>query len=70
MAKGIHKEEVGHGFDGSYRFTVGVILGLLMVIGGIGLIVYANTLIFGVPLLLLGLALPILLELILSGRND
>lgn len=65
MAKEIHKE-VGHGLDGSMRFTLGIIAGLLMIIGGIGLMIYGNFYILGVPLVILGLILPILMQLALS----
>lgn len=68
MAKEIHTE-VGHGFDGSMRFTLGIIAGLLMIIGGIGLVIYGNTYIFGVPLVILGLLLPILMQLVLSKKS-
>lgn len=67
MAKETYKE-VGHGLDGSLRFTLSAIFGLLLLIGGILLIVYANTYIIGVPLVVLGLLLPIFLEFALSSR--
>lgn len=64
------QKEVGHGFDGSSRLTLSVIAGLLLVIAGVGLIVFVGSFIFGVPLLLLGLLLPIFLELILGRKQD
>lgn len=68
MAKETDKE-VGHGLDGSYRFTIGALIGLLLVVAGVGLIAYFQTvysLVFGVPILLLGLAVPILLQFVLG----
>ena len=71
MAKGLHKE-VGHGFDGPFRFTFAVLIGLFLVISGVGLIAYFGGMysyLFGVPLLLLGLALPIFLELVIARKR-
>ena len=71
MANENHKE-VGHGMDGAYRLTIGVLIGLLLVVAGVGLIAYFQTtysLVFGVPLLLLGLVVPILLQLVLGGKG-
>lgn len=71
MANENHKE-VGHGLDGAYRLTIGLLIGLLLIVVGVGLIAYFQetySLIFGVPLILLGLAVPILLQLILGSRG-
>ena len=68
MAHGIHKE-IGHGFDGSFVFTLSVIIGLLMVIVGVGLVAYFGSYVFGVPILLLGLVLPVFLELVLGRKR-
>lgn len=59
---------VGHGFDGPYRFTLGIVLGLLMVVIGAVLIGYVGSFLLGVPLLLLGLALPVVLEFLIAKK--
>lgn len=61
-------KEIGHGFDGSVRLTVSVVIGLLLVIGGVALVAY-NNLIIGIPVLLLGLILPIFLQLALGKKR-
>lgn len=64
--------EVGRKVDGSYAFTIGIVLGLILIITGVGLIAYLGgvySFIFGVPLLLIGLALPILLQIVLAEKR-
>ena len=67
------RKEVGHGLDGSYRFTIGALVGLLLVVIGVGLVAYFGFssvyLIFAIPLILLGLATPIILQLLLGGKR-
>lgn len=72
MAENSQQEEVGRKADGSYVFTIGIVLGLLLVAAGVGLTAYLGgvySFIFGVPLILLGLALPVFLQLALAGKR-
>ena len=66
-------QQIGRGFDGSTRLTIGILIGLVLLVAGVGLIAYMQTvysLVFGVPLLLLGLAMPIVLQFALSGKSN
>ena len=66
-------QQVGRGLDGSLRLTIGIIIGLVLILAGVGLIAYLQTaysLIFGVPLLLLGLLIPIILQFALAGNGE
>ena len=61
------KEVVGRSFDGSYRFTVSAILGLFLFVAGIVISVYMDAIIpfgvlIGVPIAILGLLIPILMN--------
>ena len=73
MAENSHQnDEVGRKFDGSYIFTIGIVLGLILIVAGVGLIAYLGgiySFIFGVPLLLIGLALPIFLQMVLAEKR-
>lgn len=63
------QKQVGKGFDGSLRLTLSVVLGLILVIAGVVIIVYLGSFVFGVPVLMLGLISPILLQLVLGSKQ-
>lgn len=73
MAENSHRDaEIGRKFDGSYVFTIGIVLGLILIIAGVGLIAYLGgvySFIFGIPLLVIGLALPIFLQFVLAEKR-
>ena len=58
---------------GSWAFTVSILLGLLIMIIGVGLTVFlegAIRFVFGIPLVILGLLIPIIGQFALAGKRD
>jgi hypothetical protein len=67
-----HKQ-VGRRFDGSWTFTGSIIVGLAILIVGVLLTIYLGgiySLVFGVPLVIIGLLTPIVIEFFVAEKRD
>jgi hypothetical protein len=70
-----HEIKTGRTFDSAYSFSFSIAVGLILFIGGLAIsLTFGNGntvgLIFGIPLLLAGLVLPLIMMRDLFTRND
>lgn len=66
-------KEIGRRFDGAYTFTISVLIGFIVMTIGVLLTIFiesAFNLIFGLPLIIIGLLIPIAAQLALAGKRD
>jgi hypothetical protein len=66
-------KEIGRRFDGAYTLTISVLVGFIVMTIGVLLTIFiesAFNLIFGLPLIIIGLLIPIAAQLALAGKRD
>lgn len=68
-----HTEQLGSKFDGAWATTLGLIAALLIIIAGALLTIFlggAYSLIFGVPLVVIGLLAIVIVEIVVKKKSD
>ncbi len=73
MPKNGQHNQVERAVGGSFTFTISILLGLLVMIIGVVLTTFlenATRYIFGVPLVIIGLLIPIVAHFLLAEKRD
>jgi membrane protein YdbS with pleckstrin-like domain len=68
-----HPEQLGNKLDGSWRITISLIAALVLIIAGALLTVFTGGgygFIFGLPLVIIGLLIPIAVQFIFAEKRD
>jgi hypothetical protein len=68
-----HSEQLGSKFDGAWTLTFGLVAALLVIVAGALLTIFlggAYSMIFGVPLVIIGLLAIVLIEIMVGKKSD